>query len=35
MELNTVKVQETLAEINTQECDDASLYDFCSWGEAN
>ena len=35
MELDTVKVQETWTDINTQECDDASLYDFCSWGEAN
>lgn len=22
-------------EINNAECDDASLFDMCSWGEAN
>lgn len=35
MELDTIKSQETWTDINTQECDDASLYDFCSWAEAN
>lgn len=29
------RMEEKWQEINTAECDEASLFDMCSWAEAN
>ncbi len=33
MEMTAVEM--SWQEINTTECDESSLFDMCSWGEAN
>lgn len=36
MELNSVMAAENnWQDINIADCDESSLYDMCSWGEAN
>ena len=34
-EINEVVQEESWQDINRAECEDASLFDMCSWGEAN
>lgn len=33
--MENVKVETSWEDVNTSECDNASLFDMCSWGEAN
>lgn len=36
MEMNIINASETnWQEINVAECEESSLFDMCSWGEAN
>ncbi len=36
MEKDTdINVETTWQDMNTADCDEASLFDMCSWGEAN
>lgn len=34
-ENNNTVLEESWQDINRAECEDASLFDMCSWGEAN
>lgn len=34
-ELNNAIIEESWQDINRAECEESSLFDMCSWGEAN